>query len=47
MNAPDQTTYEAKNITVKVERIFTGGKTPKELVLELLKKRRDGGGSGS
>ena len=47
MNTPDQTTYEGKNITVKVERIFTGGKTPKELVLELLKKRRDGGGSGS
>ncbi len=44
MNTPDQTTYGRKNITVKVERIFTGGKTSKELVLELLKKRRDGGG---
>lgn len=47
MNTPDQTTYERKNITVKVERIFTGGKTSKELVLELLKKRRDGGGLGA
>lgn len=46
MNSPDQKTYERKNITVKVERIFTGTKTSKELVLELLKKRRDGGGSG-
>ena len=47
MNTPDQKTYKGKNITVKVERIFTGGKTSKELVLELLKKRRDGGGLGS
>lgn len=47
MNTPDQTTYKRKNITVKVERIFTGGKTSKELVLELLKKRRDGGGLGT
>ena len=44
MNRPDQAIYEGKNITVKVERIFTGGKTSKELDLELLKKRRDGGG---
>ncbi len=43
MNSSDQATYEGKNMTVKVERVFIGEKTAKELVLELLKKRREAG----
>lgn len=39
MGMPSQETYEGKNITVKVERIFTGKRTFQELVVELLKKR--------
>ena len=39
--------YKKENTTVKQERVFTGEKTPKELVLEILKKRRDGGGDGT
>ncbi len=43
MDLSDQVTYEEKNMTIKVERDFIGEKAVKELVLELLKKRRDGG----
>lgn len=43
MDSSDQVTYEEKNMTVKVERVFTGEKTAKELVLELLRKRREAG----
>ncbi|WP_312429630.1 hypothetical protein [Lacrimispora sp.] len=43
MDSSDQVTYEEKNMTIKVERVFNGEKTAKELVLELLKKRRDAG----
>ncbi len=43
MDSSDQVTYEEKNMTIKVERVFTGEKTVKERVLELLKKRRDAG----
>jgi hypothetical protein len=43
MDSSDQVTYEEKNMTVKVERVFIGEKTAKELVLELLKKRREAG----
>ncbi len=46
MDSWEQVTYEKKNTTVKVERIFAGEKTVQELVLELLKKRRDAGGTG-
>ncbi|WP_159441929.1 hypothetical protein [Clostridium sp. Marseille-P2415] len=47
MDSLNQVTYEEKNITVKVERIFAGEKTVKELVLELLKKRQESGGDRS
>ena len=43
MDSSDQVTYEEKNTTIKVERVFIGEKTAKELVMELLKKRRDAG----
>ncbi|WP_313180140.1 hypothetical protein [Lacrimispora sp.] len=43
MDLSDQVTYEEKNMTIKVERVFIGEKAVKELVLELLKKRRDAG----
>ena len=43
MDSSDQVTYEEENMTVKVERVFIGEKTAKELVLELLKKRREAG----
>ena len=43
MDSSDQVTYEEKNTTIKVERVFIGEKTVKELVMELLKKRRDAG----
>ncbi|QRV20019.1 hypothetical protein [Lacrimispora saccharolytica] len=43
MKLLNQGTYEEKNITVTVERVFTGEKTAKELVLEMLKKRRESG----
>ncbi|SET91689.1 Uncharacterised protein [Lacrimispora sphenoides] len=43
MDSSDQVTYEEKNMTIKVERVFIGEKTAKERVLELLKKRRDAG----
>lgn len=43
MDSSDQVAYEEKNMTVKVERVFIGEKTAKELVLELLKKRREAG----
>ncbi|WP_313579389.1 hypothetical protein [Lacrimispora sp.] len=43
MDSSDRVTYEEKNMTIKVERVFTGEKTAKERVLELLKKRRDAG----
>ncbi len=43
MDLSDQVTYEEKNMTIKVERVFIGEKPVKELVLELLKKRRDAG----
>ena len=32
-------TYQSKNVTVKIERVFTGDKAIKELILELLLKR--------
>ena len=32
-------TYTAENVTVEVERVFTGEKTKKELILELIQKR--------
>lgn len=41
MDSPKQTIDGEKNVTIKVERIFTGEKTAKELMIELLKKRRD------
>ena len=41
MDSSNQVTYEEKNMTIKVERVFIGEKTAKELVLELLKKRRE------
>ncbi|WP_156945285.1 hypothetical protein [Lacrimispora indolis] len=43
MDSSDQVTYEEKNMTVKVERVFIGEKTAKELVLELLRKRWEAG----
>lgn len=43
MDSSDQMTYEEKNMTVKVERVFIGEKTAKDLVLELLRKRRGAG----
>lgn len=43
MDSTNQGTYEEDAVTIKVERIFAGEKTAKELVLELLKKRRDSG----
>lgn len=43
MDSSDQVIYEEKNMTIKVERVFIGEKTAKELVMELLKKRRDAG----
>ena len=43
MDSSDQVTYEEKNMTVKVDRFFFGERTAKELVLELLKKRREAG----
>lgn len=43
MDLSDQVTYEEKNMTIKVERVFIGEKAVKELVLELLKKRWDAG----
>jgi len=43
MDSSDQVIYEEKNMTIKVERVFIGEKTAKELVMELLKKRRDVG----
>ncbi len=43
MDLSDRVTYEEKNMTIKVERVFIGEKTAKERVLELLKKRRDAG----
>lgn len=39
--------YKKEKTTVKLERVFTEEKTPKELVLEILKKRRDQGGGGA
>lgn len=47
MDSLNQVTYEKKNVTVKVERIFVGEKTVKELVMELLKKRQESGGDRS
>lgn len=41
MKIPGQETYEGKNITIKVERIFTGDKTFQELAKELLRKRAE------
>ena len=43
MDSSDQVIYEEKNMTIKVERVFIGEKTAKELVMELLRKRRDAG----
>ncbi|WP_154522943.1 hypothetical protein [Clostridium sp. WB02_MRS01] len=43
MDSSDQVTYEEKNLSINVERVFIGEKTVKELVMELLKKRRDAG----
>ncbi|WP_156961152.1 hypothetical protein [Lacrimispora celerecrescens] len=43
MDSSDQVTYEEKNMSINVERVFIGEKTVKELVMELLKKRRDAG----
>jgi hypothetical protein len=43
MDSSDEVTYEEKNITVKVERVFVGEKTAKELVLELWRKQRETG----
>jgi len=43
MDSSVQVTYEEKKVTVKVERVFIGEKTEKELVLELLRKRREAG----
>jgi len=43
MDSSNKVTYEEKNMTIKVERIFNGEKTAKEQVLELLKKRREAG----
>ncbi len=45
MDSPAYVTYEEKQMTVKVERVFIGERTAKELVLELLRKRRESGGS--
>ncbi len=44
MNPSNQVTYEEYNVTVKVERIFTGEKTVDEMVLELLRKQRENRG---
>lgn len=43
MDSSDQVTYEEKSMSINVERVFIGEKTVKELVMELLKKRRDAG----
>ncbi|MBW4847482.1 MAG: hypothetical protein KZY87_18110 [Lachnospiraceae bacterium] len=43
MDSSDQVTYEEKNMSINVERVFIGEKTVKELVMELLKKRWDAG----
>lgn len=43
MDSSNQETYEEKNVTITVERVFTGEKTAKELVMELLKKRFESG----
>ncbi|WP_313152479.1 hypothetical protein [Lacrimispora sp.] len=43
MDSSVQVTYEEKKVTVKVERVFIGEKTAKELVLELLRRRREAG----
>lgn len=44
MDAINQATNEKKPTDIVVERIYAGEKTAKQLVLELLKKRRDAGG---
>lgn len=33
------TTYEAKNVTIRIERYYSGDKTAKEMIFELLQKR--------
>ncbi|WP_394525235.1 hypothetical protein [Lacrimispora sp. JR3] len=47
MDTINHATDEKKLTDVKVERIYVGEKTAKQLVLELLKKRRESGGQFS
>lgn len=44
MDTINQATDEKRLTDVTVERIYVGEKTAKELVLELLKSRREAGG---
>lgn len=39
--------YKAKNVVLKIERIYKGDKTIKELILEMLQKRYKSAGSRS
>lgn len=47
MDTINQATDEKKLTDVMVERIYVGEKTAKQLVIELLKKRREAGGTFS
>lgn len=44
MDTINQAADEKKQTDVMVERIYVGEKTAKQLVMELLKKRRETGG---
>ncbi|WP_158585067.1 MULTISPECIES: hypothetical protein [Lacrimispora] len=44
MNADNQKTEVKKRIDIKVERVYMGSRTPQELVIDLMKKRRESKG---
>lgn len=44
MNSENAPSHKYRRTEVKVERIYVGNKTPQELAIELLKKRRETGG---
>lgn len=44
MDSENASSHKYRRTEVKVERIYVGNKTPQELTIELIKKRRETGG---